>query len=436
MPTRFQGIASCYQLLSVIGVGAAGTVFKGQYTDPATKQITLCALKAINLDRTTVRLETLQTECKLLAQSNHENIVGYYCSFVHQQYLWLVTPILEVNIQDLLLKLAPNGFDEGIISCIMYDILQALSYMEQNKQVHRDIKTANILLNSSGTAKLADFGVSAFLCDDSVERKMRNTLVGSPLYMAPEVISMQGHDYKADIWSFGICLIELAQGVPPNSNLPPMEVIVNIYQRDPPKLPANRQFSKAFKEVVDMCLVKNPKERASATKLLETKFFTKHGKKTIIDNMLIEYKKVVGTPANGNTDERVNIGNQILRMPVVVSATIPANSSLESWDFNDTKTEAQINEAKAQINTSVDQKAPISKQPTTVDVEGDATVAMTPNVPATADVGSIAMTALTELIKGYRALQAENAKLKETNEKLIRRIRMFSDQKRESEGNS
>lgn len=326
----------------------------------------------------------------------------------------------------------------------MYDILQALSYMEQNKQVHRDIKTANILLNASGTAKLADFGVSAFLCDDSVERKMRNTLVGSPLYMAPEVISMQGHDYKADIWSFGICLIELAQGVPPNSNLPPMEVIVNIYQKDPPKLPANKQFSKAFKEVVDMCLVKNPKERASATKLLETKFFTKHGKKTIIDNMLIEYKKLVGTPANGNNDERVNIGNQILRMPVVVSATIPANSSLESWDFNDTKTEAQINEAKAQISAPTEQRAPTTKPPTTVDVEGDAPVPAT-TVPATTaatataatvDVGSVAMTALTELIKGYRALQAENAKLKETNEKLIRRIRMFSDQKRESEGNS
>ncbi|KAE8304633.1 Kinase, STE STE20 [Giardia duodenalis] len=422
---RFQGVASCYQLLSVIGVGAAGTVFKGQYTDPVTKQTSLCALKAINLDRTTVRLETLQTECKLLAQSNHENIVGYYCSFVHQQYLWLVTPILEVNIQDLLLKLAPNGFDEGVISCIMYDILQALSYMEQNRQVHRDIKTANILLNSSGTAKLADFGVSAFLCDDSVERKMRNTLVGSPLYMAPEVISMQGHDCKADIWSFGVCLIELAQGVPPNSNLPPMEVIVNIYQKDPPKLPANKTFTKQFREVVDMCMVKNPRERASATKLLETKFFSKHGKKTTIDNMLIEYKKLMGAPVNGNNDERVSIGNQILRMPVVISATIPANSNLESWDFNDTKTEAQINEAKALASVPSDQKAPISKTATAIDVEGDVS-----------DVGTVAMTALTELIKGYRTLQAENAKLKETNEKLIRRIRMFSDQKRESEGNN
>lgn len=200
---------------------------------------------------------------------------------------------------------------------------------------------------------------------------------------------------------------------------------MNIYQKDPPKLPANKTFTKQFREVVDMCMVKNPRERASATKLLETKFFSKHGKKTTIDNMLIEYKKLMGAPVNGNNDERVSIGNQILRMPVVISATIPANSNLESWDFNDTKTEAQINEAKALASVPSDQKAPISKTATAIDVEGDVS-----------DVGTVAMTALTELIKGYRTLQAENAKLKETNEKLIRRIRMFSDQKRESEGNN
>ena len=111
-------------------------------------------------------------------------------------------------------------------------------------------------------------------------------------------------------------------------------------------------------------------------------------------------------------------------MPVVISATIPVNSNLESWDFNDTKTEAQINEAKALAGVPVDQKTPASKAAIVTDVEVDSS-----------DAGTAAMAALTELIKGYRALQAENAKLKETNEKLIRRIRMFSDQKRESEGN-
>lgn len=113
-----------------------------------------------------------------------------------------------------------------------------------------------------------------------------------------------------------------------------------------------------------------PEGEGVGDKAARDEILLKAWQKTTIDNMLIEYKKLMGAPVNGNNDERVSIGNQILRMPVVISATIPANSNLESWDFNDTKTEAQINEAKALASVPSDQKAPISKTATAIDVEG------------------------------------------------------------------
>lgn len=338
--------AQHYKLVSVLGTGASGTVFKAIYTPPShpeNKQAV--AIKAINLDKTALKLESLQSESKLLSQCSHANIVGYHCSFVHQQYLWLVMPVLEGNVQEILLKLSPIGFEEPIIATIMYDILHAIQYMDTNNQIHRDLKSANILLDATGVAKLADFGVSAFLQDDLMDRKNRNTFVGSPLFMAPEVIAKQGYDTKADIWSFGICLIELAQGSPPYQNLNPMEVLINILQKDPPRLSPVRLFSKNFREVIELCLVKNPRDRASAAKLLECKFFQKRLKYSqIVESILTEYKRLVSAPKSDAPDERVVIGNKILHTPAVaVGVTAPGQGRRsDDWDFTDTKRESQL----------------------------------------------------------------------------------------------
>ena len=118
----------------------------------------------------------------------HDYICPLYCSYVHQQYLWLVMPELLVTVLDLLKTVTPVGFDEGIISAIMYDVLNALDYLHSNSQIHRDVKLSNLLINMSGKTVLSDFGVAAMM---GPTEKFKTTYVGSPLYMAPEVTSNQ-----------------------------------------------------------------------------------------------------------------------------------------------------------------------------------------------------------------------------------------------------
>ncbi|CAL9125026.1 unnamed protein product [Musa textilis] len=138
----------------------------------------------------------------------------------------------------------------------------------------------NILLDNSGMVKLGDFGVSACMFDKGDRQRSRNTFVGTPCWMAPEVLQPgSGYDFKADIWSFGITALELAHGHAPFSKYPPMKVLLMTLQSAPPGLDYDRdkKFSKSFKEMIAMCLVKDQTKRPTAEKLLKHSFF-KHAK--------------------------------------------------------------------------------------------------------------------------------------------------------------
>lgn len=159
--------------------------------------------------------------------------------------------------------------EEDTISYIVKSCVQGLQYLHSQGKIHRDIKAANILVTQDGRIKLADFGVSSQL---TVSQAKKHTLVGTPLWMAPEVIKVKsGYNEKCDIWSLGITTIELVRGTPPYSEIPPMKILFEIPYLEPPVL-VGPKYSSALKSFVSMCLKKNPNERPSASALLSKKF--------------------------------------------------------------------------------------------------------------------------------------------------------------------
>ncbi|XVE58144.1 hypothetical protein DITRI_Ditri04bG0146700 [Diplodiscus trichospermus] len=268
---------SDYKLLEEVGYGASATVYRAIYL-PFNEVV---AVKCLDLDRCNSNLDDIRREAQTMSLIDHPNVIRAYCSFVVGRNLWVVMPFMSEGSCLHLMKIAyPDGFEEPAIGSILKETLKALDYLHRQGHIHRDVKAGNILLDNNGTVKLADFGVSACMFDSGDRQRSRNTFVGTPCWMAPEVLQPgSGYNSKADIWSFGITALELAHGHAPFSKYPPMKVLLMTIQNAPPGLDYDRdkKFSKSFKEMVAMCLVKDQTKRPTAEKLLKHSFF-KHAK--------------------------------------------------------------------------------------------------------------------------------------------------------------
>ncbi|KAK4748702.1 hypothetical protein SAY87_015288 [Trapa incisa] len=265
--------SSDYKLLEEVGYGASATVYRAIYI-PFNEVV---AIKCLDLDRCNINLDDIRREAQTMSLIDHPNVIKAYCSFVVDHNLWVVMPFMAEGSCLHLMKIHySDGFDEPAICSILKETLKALDYLHQQGHIHRDVKAGNILLDSNGVIKLADFGVSACMFETGDRRRARNTFVGTPCWMAPEVLQPEsGYNFKADIWSFGITALELAHGHAPFSKFSPMKVLLMTIQHAPPGLDYDRdkKFSKLFKEMIAMCLVKDQTKRPTAEKLLKHSFF-------------------------------------------------------------------------------------------------------------------------------------------------------------------
>ncbi|CUM54057.1 unnamed protein product [Debaryomyces tyrocola] len=263
------------QVCEEVGRGGFGVVYRGVIK--ATNEEV--AIKQIDLENEQTDLFEVNKEIMIISECRLSQITQYYGCFVKHYKLWVIMEY--VNGGSLFELLKPGAVtDENVILIIAKEILIALEYLHSQGKIHRDLKSQNILLNQTGEVKLTDFGVSTQL---SSNFSRRNTTVGTPYWMAPEVIlnNNGGHSYKADIWSLGCCVYELFTGKPPLQNhFSPMKALRQIsrchYENNFAELIGldDLEISGSFKDFLCLCFIIGPKERFSATKLLKHKFIT------------------------------------------------------------------------------------------------------------------------------------------------------------------
>jgi len=250
-----------YTILDEIGKGRFAVVYRARHIETGK----IVAIKESNLNPSDIHLlPTIQREAGLLQQLDHPNIVKIYEVVNTRKKVYF---ILEyVNQGDLFKKLKQNGgsFPEPVVSKYIHQVLLGINYLHTQNIIHRDIKAANLLIDSSGNIKLGDFGTAKLV--DSTQKAM--TAIGTPFWMAPEIIDLASCSVKADIWSVGCTVVELLTGQPPYFKYPTITALYKICEEEHPPIPGG--ISKELEDfLLKGCFVKDPLKRASAENLLK-----------------------------------------------------------------------------------------------------------------------------------------------------------------------
>ncbi|KAH9945628.1 kinase-like protein [Amylocystis lapponica] len=365
---------SDYTIGAPIGFGASSNVYAAQYQPSDAPHPTPCALKVLDLDRLPPHsLRLLQRETQLMSLSKHPNVLRVRGTWMDGHKLYIAMRLMNSgSAQDVMRYGWPGGMEEEVVRCILKQALEGLNYLHINGLIHRDVKAANLLIDDDGTVLLGDLGVAAFLWDtedtppapthSSIHKRTiitnaptspsrhphslshshphphthqhphththvhkprvigkRKSFVGTPCWMAPEVINGRTYDASADIWSFGITALELTQGHAPRSRLTPHAALLQTVRDEPPRIDPSttHHYSRAIHDIVAACLDKDPARRPTAAALLQMPFFRGAPRKQFLVGAVLK-----GLPPLAARQER--------RHP----PSILTHGTMDSWDFS------------------------------------------------------------------------------------------------------
>ncbi|XP_046598274.1 serine/threonine-protein kinase 10 isoform X2 [Neodiprion lecontei] len=276
-----------WEMIGELGDGAFGKVYKAQ--SKQTQQLAaakMCALEGED------DLADFMIEIDILSECKHPNIVELHEAYFMEGKLWMLIEYCDGGALDSIMVELEKALTEPQIAYICQHMTQGLAFLHKAKVIHRDLKAGNVLLTMAGGVKLADFGVSA---KNKHTLQKHDTFIGTPYWMAPEVVLCETfrdnpYDFKVDIWSLGITLIEFAQMEPPNHEMSPMRVLLKIQKSDPPRLDQPGKWSKDFNEFVAKALIKDPAARPTADELLKHPFVNRTLDSKPVRDLLLEYK--------------------------------------------------------------------------------------------------------------------------------------------------
>eukprot|EP00301_Raphidiophrys_heterophryoidea_P024008 c7662_g1_i2.p1 GENE.c7662_g1_i2~~c7662_g1_i2.p1 ORF type:complete len:486 (+),score=110.75 c7662_g1_i2:140-1597(+) len=268
--------------LKKIGEGGNGSVYFAQRC--ADNQHV--AVKVIQRDAH-ANMQGVENEIALQKlSSNHPNVVGYFDTYLTNSELWVVMEYVPGGSLTTLLMHA--RLVEPTIAYVCREALNALAFLHQENRVHRDIKSDNFLLGLKGEVKVCDFGFAAQLTSEKINRK---SVVGTPYWMAPEIIKGKDYGVAVDIWSLGIMALEMADGEPPWIDEPPLKALFLIVTKASPTLKDPSQWSEHFQDFISKCLQQDPALRPSSDDLLQHPFIATACSASAFAEIVVSVKK-------------------------------------------------------------------------------------------------------------------------------------------------
>lgn len=346
-----------YKRVQEVGRGTYGSVHKGVHIPTGN----VVALKIINLDTADDDVADIQREVALLTQlRDGPNITKYYGCYMDGPRVWIVMEYAQGGSVRTLMKAFPNGtLEEKYIVIITREVLAGLSYLHKSGVIHRDIKAANVLITATGKVMICDFGVSALLPTTSSKR---NTLVGTPYWMAPEVAqSVPNYDTKADIWSLGIMIYEMVKGSPPHSNMLAAQVLQLLPKAKPPRL-SETDGSKDMRDFVVSCLRELPTDRLSADELMKTRWIKSSAKIPVasLKVLVTQYEDWLQTggsrtslaqPLDWEAEETRDLMNQ-------------SDSDENPWEFDTVRGRPSLDLPSLETEGAIDEENELNIHPT------------------------------------------------------------------------